>query len=197
MRAERTHLAGVFRTPTGPHDREPSGLARLWRIVRDINPSGNTVNCGHTIDAVIHRLTGVNPSAVSHNIGSGGGFSEIATRHGTTFTWQHSLDEIFNIIRSGGNGTLGLVGILWPNNSSHIVAIANVDGVVGICEGQDWAAHMPPEVLSDLDKVLARYNPSGNEVHGLAVVRWGCPPRCGWESAHTDLRALRPRSYRS
>lgn len=196
MRLERSHLAGSFHTPVGPLRREPAGLARLWQIVRELNPSRNTVNCGHSVDAVIHRLTGMNPTAVSHNIGSGGAFNEIATRHGTTFTWQHSLDEIFHVIRSGGHGTIGLVGILWPTGFSHIVAMGNVDGAVGICEGQDWAAHMPPEVLSDMDKVHARYNPTGNEVHGLAVVRWGCDARSGWESSHTDVRAVRPQPQR-
>jgi hypothetical protein len=173
MRAERSHLFGTARTPVGPLRREPTGLSRLWRIVQELNPSGNTVNCGHTIDAVIHRLSGVNPSAVSHNIGLGGSFEQIGTRHGTTFTWNHSLDAIFGIIESGGHGTIGLVGILWGTSASHIVAIGNVDGIVGICEGQDWSSESPPEVVSDTRKANLRYNPTGGETHGLAIVRWG------------------------
>lgn len=193
MRSERTHANGTLESPVGPLRREPSGLARLWRIVQDVNPSGNTLNCGHTIDAVIHRLSGRNPTAVSHDIGMGGSFEEIATRHGTFFTWNHSLDAIYDIMQSGGYGAIGLVGIIWPANSSHIVAMGNVDGVVGICEGQDWASQLPPEVVADTRKAVVRYNPSGGEILGLAIVRWGCPGRSGWEGAHSDPRAVWPR----
>lgn len=196
MRLERSHLSGTFHSPPGPLQREPIGLARLWRIVREMNPSGNTINCGHSVDVVIHRLTGMNPTSVSHDIGSGGSFEEIATRHGTTFTWYHSIDEIFNIVRSGGHGTIALMGIYWTSPSAHIVAMGNVDGIVGICEGQDWAANMPPEVVADIHKARLRYNPTGGERLGLAIVRWGCPLRSGWEGSHTDPRAVTPRPHR-
>lgn len=192
MRAERTHLPGTYHAPVGPIQREPTGLGTLWRIVRDMNPSGNTVNCGHSVDVVINRLRGTNPTAVSHNIGLAGTFEEIATRHGTVFTWGHSLDEIYHLIQSGGHGTIALLGIIWTSPSSHIVAIANVDGAVGVCEGQEWAMDMPPEVVADMAKAKSRYNPTGGETFGLAMVRWGCPARSGWQSSHTDIRVVQP-----
>lgn len=196
MRAERIHDFGTYRWPAGAIRPRPSGLARLWAIVRELNPSGNGVNCGHSIDIVVHRLTGSNATAVSHNIGLGGSFEQIATRHGTSFTWHHSLDGIFGIMQSGGHGTIALVGIIYSTSGAHVVTIGNVDGVVGICEGQDWAAHMPPEVVSESHRAIARYNSSGANNLGLAVIRWGCPPRVGWEASDSNPRLARPRAQR-
>lgn len=196
MREERTHLFGHARIPAGPLRREPSGPSRLHKIVHDINPSGNTVNCGHTIDAVIHRLNGTNPSAVSHNIGLGGSFEQIAARHGTAFTWQSSIEGIFAMLKSGGHGTIAMIGIKYSGGGAHIVTVGNIDGVVGICEGQDWAPGQPPEVVAHPHRANARYNASGANDLGLAVIRWGCPLRSAWEGAHTDPRAAQPRSRR-
>ena len=198
MRAERTHDFGTFRAPAGPLRREPSGLSRLLRIVRELNPSGNILNCAHSTDIVVQRLTGANPTAVSHDMAFGGSFPEIATRHGTKFTWHQSLETIFNIVRSGGHGTIALVGFLWggfSGSSSHILPMGNVDGVVALCEGQDNGTN-PPDVISDVYQAKLRYSPTGNDVYGLAIVRWGCPSRSGWDGSHTDPRAVRPTSHR-
>ena len=129
----------------------------LSGIVKEVNPTKSVVNCGNIVDAVVARLDGSNPTAVSPAT-QDGSFDDIAARHGTAFQWGHNFNDAFQQVRDGGDGTVALVGIQYAGGaSSHIVTMANQGGVVGIAEAQDWGPGLPQEVITDPARANARY----------------------------------------
>jgi hypothetical protein len=151
-------------------------LARMGAVANAVNPMGGTVNCGNIIDAVVARLTGADADAVAPTAGDGL-FTDIEQRFNTTINWNQGFQAAFNAVAAGGPGTTAIVGIGYSGgNSSHVVVLANVDGTVGVIEGQDWGDADPREVVSTVDRANERYNSDGGSNVGFGIIGAGAPP---------------------
>lgn len=144
---------------------DPGG--NLEAAATAVNPSGSVVNCGHIIDAVAQRLTGMDPNATAP-AGQDGSFDDIEDRFGTDMTWGSNFQDAYDAVETGGDGTIAIVGIGYSGGGSHVVALANDNGTVGIVEGQNWGPDDPAEVITDVDRANERYNSDGGSNIG-----WG------------------------
>ncbi len=138
----------------------------LLSIAQKVNPDNGNINCGKIIDAVIDRLKNPDSKAVA-DTEPNGSFSEIETRHNTTITWGKSFQDIFQDVKNGGNGTTGIIGVIYGNNtSSHVIVITNKNGVVGIIEGQ-----LGGKVITSPEKADKLYNSDGKSRMGLGITK--------------------------
>jgi hypothetical protein len=168
---------GAFDAGATGHEGNPNaspGLARMGAVANAVNPMGGTVNCGNIIDAVVARLNGADPDAVAPT-SRDGLFTDIEQRFNTTLNWNQSFQAAFNAVQAGGPGTMAIVGIGYSGGGSHVVVLANVDGAVGIVEGQDWGKQNPREVVSTPDRANERYNGSGKSNIGFGIIGAGAP----------------------
>jgi hypothetical protein len=149
-------------------------LATMMSAANGVNPMGGTVNCGNIIDAVVARLSGADPDAVAPTAGDGS-FDEIDQRFNTTVNWGQSFQAAYDAVQNGGPGTMAIVGIEYSGGGSHVVVLANVDGTVGIIEGQDWGDDDPREVVSTVDRANERYNSDGGSDIGFGIIGAGAP----------------------
>lgn len=122
-------------------------------IVAQVNPLDGGINCGHIIDAVIARLDGSSPYAITATTQRDGSWEEIETRHGTTFTWGKSFQQVYAEVKAGGPGTTHIVGMAGKKEA-HVVVITNHNGTPVILEGQGGGA-----VIDSADEAAARYDP--------------------------------------
>jgi uncharacterized Zn-binding protein involved in type VI secretion len=150
-------------------------LPGLMAMADAVNPAGSVINCGNIVDAVIARLYGTDPNAVSP-AGQDGSFAAIGARHGTAITFGHTMRDAFNAVQAGGPGTTALIGISYAGGGSHIVTMTNVGGHVGIVEGQNWGAGNPREVITDVSSAEARYGANSDIGIGVLPNRAGAPP---------------------
>ena len=151
-------------------------LAALQGIANAVNPTASTINCGHIIDAVVARFTGSDPGATAP-AGMDGSFEEIEQRHNTTLTWGSNFQAAFDAVAAGGPGTVAIVGIGYSGGGgSHVVALVNNNGTVGVVEGQDWGNNDPREVVTSVDRANERYNTDGGSNIGWGIVGSGAPP---------------------
>ena len=145
-------------------------IPTLEAIANAVNPTGSVINCGNIIDAVIAQLDGSDPNATAPNA-QDGSFDEIGARHGTSIQWGHSFQDAFNAVQAGGNGTTAIIGINYSGGTaSHVVVMTNVNGQVGIVEGQDWGSGNPREVISSPEHANQRYNADGGTDVGIGIV---------------------------
>ncbi len=150
--------------------------AELNAIAKAVNPTNNQDNCGHIIDAVVARLRGTDPHAVAKT-GLDGTFPQIEKRFGTKFRRTGSVDDAYQQLRKAGPGSIGLLGIVYPNGGgAHVVAIANVNGTVGIVEGQSWSAGEPAGAIANAAAATSRYDPGGNDSLFLGMLPAQAPP---------------------
>lgn len=171
-------LAAVQAGFSGAGGGTRADIEALQEIANAINPRAGTINCGWNIDAVIARFTGADPNATTPT-NMDGNWSQIQQRHNTTFSWGSSFQAAFDAVKAGGPGAAAIVGIGYSKGSgggAHVVAIVNMNGTVGIVEGQDWGNENPREVITDVARANERYNGDGKSNLGLGVVGAGAPP---------------------
>jgi hypothetical protein len=167
-------LAGVQAGFSGASGGRLSNIEALQEMANAINPRAGTVNCGWNIDSVIARFTGADPNATTNTTGMDGNWSQIEQRHNTTLTWGSSFQAAFDAVKNGGPGTAAIVSIVYPGGkAAHVVAMVNMNGTVGIVEGQDWGNNNPREVITDAARANARYNANSNI--GFGIVGAGAP----------------------
>jgi hypothetical protein len=162
-------LAGVQAGFSGASGGTLSDIEALQGIANAINPKAGTVNCGWNIDAVLARFTGSDANATAPT-DMDGSWAEIQARHNMTFTWGGSFQAAFDAVAAGGPGTSALIGIGYGGGGAHVVAIVNMNGTVGIVEGQDWGNENPREVITDVARANERYNGDGKSNIGWGVV---------------------------
>jgi hypothetical protein len=156
-------------SPPLPPPRPP-GLA-LDDAAENVNPTKSVENCGNIIDAVVARLRGTDPNATAPKE-KDGTWTDIEQRFNTKIQWGQSLDSAYQDVEAGGDGTIGVLGIIYSNRkSSHVVIIANDHGTVGIVEGQDWGKGQRQGVITDRKKASIRYSPDGRSTFGLGILR--------------------------
>jgi uncharacterized Zn-binding protein involved in type VI secretion len=101
-----------------------------------INANNGTVNCGHIIDSVISyvRGEGITTASTSRD----GSWAEINQRLGTNIdpSQATTFEAIYQDLENRGPGSMTLVS---TGGGSHVVVAANINGQVGIMEGQDWS----------------------------------------------------------
>jgi len=168
----------------GAFDRGPDGyqgnlgaspaMAAMMSAANGANPMGGTVNCGNIIDAVVARLSGADPDATAPTARDGS-FDEINQRFNTTVSWGQGFQAAYDAVQNGGPGTMAIVGIAYGGGGSHVVVLANVDGTVGVIEGQDWGDDDPREVVSTVDRANERYNSDGGSDIGFGIIGAGAP----------------------
>jgi hypothetical protein len=140
------------------------------KIAKEVNPSGSNQNCGNIIDAVVARLRGTNPNATAPDK-QDGSFPDIEKRFGTTLDWNHSLDDAYDAVKKGGNGTVAIVGIIYSGGTaSHVVVLANDNGKVGIVEGQSWSPTQNAGFITDQKAANDRYSPDGKSNVGFGII---------------------------
>jgi hypothetical protein len=149
-----------------PDDAPGSALAEAAVAV---NQSGSAVNCGTIADVVVARLRGTDPDAVASPT-LGGSFQDIETRFNTKLQWDKSFEEAFSAVKAGGDGTQGIIGVIYPRGGSHVVAIANDRGKVGIVEGQNCCPDRSAGVSDSPAAADARYNPDGESKIGYGII---------------------------
>lgn len=139
----------------------------LQNIADGVNPNNGTINCGNIIDAVIDRLTGRNPEAVSP-VEQDGSFPEIEQRHGVTLEWGHTFEDAFDAVAAGEDGTTAIVGIEYNDgtDASHVVVMTRQDGQVSIIEGQGGG-----EVINTPERANEIYNSRGTTTVGYGILR--------------------------
>lgn len=147
-------------------------LKAAERLAQEANPTGSVINCGHNVDAVLDRLYGRNPHAVSP-AGQDGSFAQIGSRNGTNIQWGNTLNDAFDVVERGGPGTTAIVGIDYGNGASHVVVVTNVHGTPTILEGQNWGAGQGAGAITDRSAAAARYPASDV---GIGVVPGTAPP---------------------
>lgn len=168
-------LAGIQAALAGAPGGASGDVATMQAIANGINPTASTINCGWNIDAAIARFTGADPNATSP-AGMDGSWSEIQTRHNMTFSWGSSVQAAFDAAAAGGPGTAVIMGIGYSGGASHVVTVVNMNGTVGIIEGQDWGNNDPREVITDVNRANERYNSDGKTNFGVGTVGAGAPP---------------------
>jgi len=145
-------------------------IPSLDAIANAVNPAGSVINCGNIVDAVIARLSGSDPDAVSPAT-QDGSFDDIGNRHGTTIEFGHTFQDAFDAVRAGGPGTTAIVGINYSGGTaSHIVVMTNEGGNVAIVEGQDWGAGNSREVIGSSERANERYNSDAGSDIGYGIV---------------------------
>ena len=135
--------------------------AALLLLLNIINSSNSVVNCGQIIDSVISLLRGDGLGVAP--AGRDGTFSEINARHGTNVDFSNptNFNDIFTDLNNRGPGSMTLIGVDYNNGGSHVIVAANIDGNVGIVEGQDWGPGQGRGLITDPAVANARYNPGG------------------------------------
>jgi hypothetical protein len=134
--------------------KEPEGP--LGEIVKEVNPTNDDNNCGYIVYAVVARLRGIDPKAVAPAGTYPFGSKEIE-RHFQIKFQPGDFDEIFDRVISGGDGTIAIVRIIFPNGTGHVVVMANFKGQIGIIEAQD-----PKQLITSPEDADAYYNAHGN-----------------------------------
>jgi uncharacterized Zn-binding protein involved in type VI secretion len=147
-----------------------SGDDRLDAIVEGVNPSNSVVNCGNIIDAVVSRLNGSDPNAVSPANGDGS-FTDIEQRFNTKISWGQGFQNAFDAVKAGGDKTTAIIGIIYPGGtSSHVLVMTNDNGTVGILEAQNWGGDNPKEVITNAAEANSRYNGDGGSNIGYGIL---------------------------
>ena len=144
--------------------------AKLNKAVKEVNPTNNQNNCGNITNAVVDRMKGTDPNAVAQPATTGVSPTFMEQRNNTKIDYGKTLQQAFDAVKQGGNGTTAIVVILWSGGGGHVVALGNDQGVVGIVEGQDWGSGNPKEVITDVAAANQRYNPDGMSKIGYGLV---------------------------
>ncbi len=137
----------------------------LTNVLNEINSSDSVVNCGNIIDAAVAFLSGqgINPAAA----GRDGSFAAINNRMGTNINFNNptNFNAIYQDLQNRGPGSMTLVGVSYAGGGSHVVVAANVNGQVGIMEGQTWNPGQPNQqsrgFITGPAAANARYNAGG------------------------------------
>ncbi len=166
--------------PSSHHDDSKTSEGPLDDIAKTVNPTNDSENCGFIADAVVARLRR-NDSGVVAKTGRDGTWPEIRNRFKITFKLG-SFDEIFKRVRDGGDGTIAIIGIIFPkkgsrdlSDRSHVLVIANYEGRVGIVEGgtgknQETGEMYPPKAIYSADEANKRYNSTGYSSISYGIV---------------------------
>jgi hypothetical protein len=140
-------------------------LLVLNKLAKSVNPDNGNSNCGKIIDAVIARIKDPDSTAVA-DIQVNGSFPEIEKRHNVQIKWGKSFKDAFNEVKKGGDGTIGIVGVVYGDEeTSHVIVITNKKGVVAIIEGQGGG-----KAISSPDEADRRYNSDGKSNIGLGIL---------------------------
>lgn len=140
----------------------PEGLAMILGM---INSSNSVVNCGHIIDAVVAYLRGQGISSVPAT--GDGSWSQINARLGTNINFNNptNFNSIYQDLQNRGPGSMTLIGVAYAGGGSHVIVATNINGQVGIMEGQTWNAGQPNEqprgFITDPTLANNRYNSGG------------------------------------
>lgn len=113
-------------------------ITAINAVLNEINAGGGTENCGNIIDGVLDFLQNDRINTVS--VETDGTWEEIDARMGTNLDWDNptTFADIYNDLTNRGPGSIELIGIDYndANENSHVVIAANINGTVGIMEGQ-------------------------------------------------------------
>ena len=106
-------------------------------IMGMINPTNSLTNCADIIPSVIALFRG-NGGLVAA-VGPGQTDAQINAANNTTIgPYNTSINAVFANVQAGGPGTVQIMTIDYGNGGGHVVAVANVNGTVGVMEGQNW-----------------------------------------------------------
>jgi len=146
--------------------------ANIAIILGVINSANSVTNCADITTSVIALFRGNGPLIAPN--GGGQTDEEINANNNVTIgPYNQSIAGIFAQVQAGGPGTVQVMTIDYPppGGGGHVVAVANVNGQVGIMEGQDWNDGAQPHgFITDPAVANARYNPSGGTTFATATV---------------------------
>jgi hypothetical protein len=115
--------------------------------VRDINPTGDTLNCLECTIRVDDLLAGNRPLAAAARATEALDYSILERIYGRQFSGLMSADEVTKVMNSGGMGSRGIVfGIpekITDHTIGHFFNVANQKGVVRFLDGQAGGAADP------------------------------------------------------
>lgn len=140
-------------------------------ILEAINPTNSVINCGNIIDSVIGLQRGNAPLEAS--AGRDGVYAQINQRLGTNvdFSSPTNLNTVFSQLQASGPGSMQVIGIDYGDGGGgHVVVAQNVNGTVGIMEGQNWGPGQESGFITDPAVANARYNPSGTTTYAASPV---------------------------
>ena len=165
--------------------------AALDKIANEVNPYNSSAlipsdgslpnNCISIAESVADRMLGKNLSKTADycdycftvtQLDNKFGLSEsdwhgVPSSIGAQATPPATFDDAFNAIKVSGSGAVGFVLMRSSDGSQHIVAIANIDGAVGIVEAQN----VPPTVIYNAKAASQFYNSDGGLSVAYAVVK--------------------------
>jgi|GEM_PF-3062903 len=123
-----------------------------------INEDGGTVNCGNIIDGVVAFMRGEGIDKVT--TARDGSWAEINERLGTNIDHSTSttFEDIFDDLDSRGHGSMTLIS---SGSGGHVTVAVNVNGSVGIMEGQDWGTDNPSGFITNPEDAEDRYGETG------------------------------------
>ena len=141
---------------------EPEGP--LGEIAKEVNPTNDGKNCVYIVYAVVARLRGIDPKAVA----PAGAYRFDSDKINKLFKIKFQsgdFNEIFDRVIRGGDGTIAIVRIMFPNGTGHVVVIANFKGQVGIIEAQD-----PKQLITSPEDADAYCNARGDNSISYGIV---------------------------
>ena len=103
----------------------------LGEIAKEVNPTNDGRNCVYIVYAVVARLRGIDPKAVA----PAGAYRFDSDKINKLFKIKFQsgdFNEIFDRVIRGGDGTIAIVRIMFPDRTGHVVVIANFKGQIGI-----------------------------------------------------------------
>ncbi|MES1224766.1 MAG: toxin glutamine deamidase domain-containing protein, partial [Bacteroidota bacterium] len=141
----------------------------LLKIAQGVNPNPSVFdkNCGYIVVAVIDRLKNENSKAIASKDQYPEGFDGLEKMFNTKINWDQGFQEAFDAVKKGGNGTIGIIGLLnIYKNVSHVIVITNKNGTVAIIEGQNGGSLYTSADLADI-----HYNKYRNQRIGFGIIK--------------------------
>lgn len=128
-------------------------------ILETINKVGGTENCGFIIDSALTLFKG--DATIEAPNGRDGSWADIDKRHGTNLDTSlknkpTSFKDIFADLKARGPGSTNLVGIEYSGGDAHVLVAANINGNVGLMEGQGGGEFITDPAVAD-----SNYNGDG------------------------------------
>lgn len=140
-------------------DMSPAQVVTIMNgILLELNAGGGTINCAHIVKSAADFLQGKGISAAPTV--AGGNINNVNARLGTNVTTSTTttFSTVFSDLEAAGPGNSTVVVILRPPPAiGHVVVVANVDGEVGVMEGQGGQGF-----INDEPTATNLYDPSGN-----------------------------------
>jgi PAAR motif/Papain fold toxin 1, glutamine deamidase len=131
----------------------PPTIAAILEI---INPTNSVTNCADITTSVISLFRGNGPLVAP--VGAGQTDAQINANNNTTIgPYNQNINGVFNRLNANGPGSVEIVTIDYGNGGGHVVVAANVNGQVGIFEGQNWGPGQESGFITDPAVANARY----------------------------------------